>query len=290
MTLQSLLDRAGASTARLLLAGGDPRALKSAHGRLRQAGLTTAAVVGNGTMRPDSHPRLDAVATVLRQQRPERVRDGIHALDLALDPVRFAAGLAAVGEADAVVSGPGVTPGTSADAAQWTRGAPPDGGPVHSATWLLTGDGTLLAFADCSHAGELSPELRARLARLVVRAHEAVSGEPARIAFLAPPEDHDTSGAAQASVLALARLEPGLLAEVDRSVRFRGRANVLIFPCGTSAHLATRTGRALGGGTLLGPLILGPRGVMGTVIEDANDDEMVGTAALAVLLAGRPEN
>jgi phosphotransacetylase len=289
VSLQSLVNRAGAGTARLLFAGGDLRLLRSAHNRLRLAGLETAAVVGTGTMRPESHPRLDAVATVLRKQRPDRVRDGIHALDLAAEPLRFAAGLAAVGDADAVASGPGVTPDSSADAAVWTRGGPPDGGPVHSATWLLTEAGGLFAFADCALAGELSPEARARLALLVARAHEVVSGEPARVAFLAAPKDAADDGAPEAAVAALARLEPGLIAEVDRTVRFRGRANVLIFPCGTSAHLASRTGRELGGAALLGPLILGPRGVMATVIEDATDDEMVGTAALAVLLAGQPK-
>lgn len=288
MSLQALVNRAGAGTARLLLAGGDPRALRNAHNRLRLAGLESAAVVGTGEMRPESHPRLDAVATVLRKQRPDRVRDGIHALDLAAEPLRFAAGLAAMGDADAVTSGPGVTPDACADAAVWTRGGPLDGGPVHSATWLLTDAGGLFACADCAFAGELSPEARARLALLVARAHQAVSGETARVAFLAAP--NGTIGAPEAAIAALARLDPGLAAEVDRTVRFRGRANVLIFPCGTSAHLASRTGRELGGAALLGPLILGPRGVMATVIEDATDDEMVGTAALAVLLAGQPKH
>ena len=37
-------------------------------------------------------PRHGAVAELLRSRKPERVRDGIHALDLAADPVRFAAG------------------------------------------------------------------------------------------------------------------------------------------------------------------------------------------------------
>jgi phosphotransacetylase len=289
VNLQPLLVRAGTSKTRLLLAGGDSPPLRSALDRLRQAGLQTAAVVDSGALRPDSHPRLHAVATVLREGRPERVRDAIHALDLATDPLRFAAGLAALGDADAVVSGPGVTPELGADTATWTRGAPPDGGPVHSATWLLTADGGLIAIADAAFAGDLTPGARARLACLVARAHQIVSGKPAHVAFLAGPLAPATDDGAGAALAALARLQPGLPAEVDRAVRFRGRANVFIFPSGTSAHLAARTGRALGGAALLGPLILGPLGVMATAEPDATDDEVTGTAALAVLLAAPPE-
>lgn len=290
MSLQPLLDRAGTGSARLLLAGGDPLMLLNAHTRLTKAGFNGAVVVGSGAMRPETHPRLADVATVLRQQQPERVRDGIHALDLAADPIRFAAGLAAVGEADAVVGGPGVTPEALTDTAVWTRGAPSDGGAVHTVTWGLTAEHGLIAFADCTHAGSLCAESRARLAGLVARAHLAVSGEPARVAFLAGPNERDGNGDAEEAVAALARRSPSLVAEADRSVRFRGRANVLIFPCGTSAHLAARTGRALGATALLGPLLLGVLGVMATVVDDATEEELAGTAALAVLLAGGPAN
>ena len=37
---------------------------------------------------------------------------------------------------------------------------------------------------------------------------------------------------------------------------------------------------------LLGPLVLGPPGTVAGVMEDADVDELVGTAALAVLAAG----
>lgn len=290
MSLDQLLQRAGASNARLLLAGGDTNRFPRVQERLHQAGHTHSQVVGASAPSPGGHPRLGDVATNLRQQKPERVHDGIHALDLAADPIRFAAGLAALGEADAVVVGPGVTPAELADTAAWTHGPPPDGGLVHSATWLLSADHGLLALADCSHAGTLAPDLRARLALLVARAHEGVSGATPQVAFLAGPEGLDGDEAAEAALAALAGYDSGLVARVDRLVGFRGSGNVLIFPCGTSAHLASRFGRALGSAALLGPLIMGPRGVMATVVEDATEDEIVGTAALAVLLAGRPNN
>jgi hypothetical protein len=45
--------------------------------------------------------------------------------------------------------------------------------------------------------------------------------------------------------------------------------------------------RALAGARLLGPVLLGVPGVVAATNEDADDEELAGTAALAALLAGR---
>ncbi len=286
MSVAALLERAARRPARLLLAGGDPSIVSEAAGRLLAAGIGGVDVVGAGAMQPEHHPRLRSVALLLRSREPNRVRDGIHALDLAGDPVRFALGLLALGDVDAVVAGPGISHEALAVAAQWTLGAPMDGGPVHSATWLLLADGMLVGLADCAVADERPPPAQARLARSVARTHRCFSDEPARVAFLGGPPHGSQTGAAAEAVDHLKAIDPGIMAEADPAARFRSRADVLIFPGGTAGHLAARTMRALAGALLLGPLLLGPPGAVAGVAEDSVVDELVGTAALAVLAAG----
>ncbi len=270
MSLEPLLARARQSGARLLLAGGDPPALAAVAAELASAEIPGVQVVGNGGLEPESDPRHLAVAELLRARAPERVRDGIHALDLAADPLRFAAGLLALEEAEAVVAGPGVPARTLADLA--------------AAVCLLAEDGAVVVCADCGLAGPLGPRDRAGLARAAAAMQALVGGETSRIAFLANP-----GGEAQAAE-ALAQFQgaaPGVEAGADGSARFRGRVNVLIFPDGTAGYLAVRTARALGGARLLGPLLLGPSRVMAGAAPDAELDELTGTAAAALLAAGR---
>jgi len=260
--------------------------LEDAAARLTHAGLPDAAVVGSGALRPEGHARIGSVALLLRKREPNRVRDGIHALDLAADPVRFAAALAALGDADAVVTGPGVTYESLTAAAAWTLGAPLDGGPVHAASWLLLADGGLVACADCAIPGEQTPATKARMARAVAHTHARLAGEAARVAFLTGPAQGNDDRGAEEAVDRLKALDPGVMAEADPVARFRRRANVLIFPGGTAGHLTVRTVRALTGARLLGPMLVGLPGTVAGVAEDADVDELVGTAALAVLAAG----
>jgi phosphotransacetylase len=282
-----LLERAQRSGARLVLAGGDGEALAKAAERLEDAGISGVIRVGAGGIRPESHPRFEAVAMLLRSRQPGRVTDGIHALDLAVEPLRFAAALVALGEADALLAGPGVTAMALAEVTDWTVGGAEDGGSMGSVSWLLLQDDSLVACADCALAGELLPADRARLARAAAAAHAQISGEVPRVAFLGGPLVGHPDGRLEEAVKRLGVLAPGLFAQADDGARFRARANVLIFPGGTAAHLAARTARALAGVRLLGPLLLGPSGVIAGVIEDAEEAEVIGTAALAMLAAGR---
>ncbi|HEU5218835.1 MAG TPA: phosphate acyltransferase [Gemmatimonadales bacterium] len=286
MSLAALLQRAARRPARLLLAGGDIAMLQQAAARLTDAGMGSVQVVGAGAMQPEGHARLNSVALLLRSRESNRVRDGIHALDLAVDPVRFAAGLLALGDVDAVVAGPGVFYEDLADSVHWTLGAPMDGGPVHSATWLLLEDGSLIGLADCVEPQQRPPAAQARLARAVARTHAHVAEGAARVTFLSGPPSRTPSLAASEAVSCLRTIDPAITAEADPPPRFRGRADVLIFPDGTVGHLAARTVRALTGALILGPLLLGPPGTVAGVTDDSNLDELVGTAAVAVLAAG----
>jgi len=254
VSLDRLLERAAASPARLLLAGGDNAQLRQVTSRLAAGGIRSAQLVGDGGLNPESHPRHESVASLLRSRAPERVRDAIHALDLAADPLRFALGLAALGEAEAVVAGTGTPTTELIDAARWTLGGPDGDGGLCFAGWLQLGDGRLIAFADCGAGTRLDAAGQRRLGESVAGLHARVAGEAPKVALL-----------------------PG----------FRGEENVLIFPDGAAGSLALRIAKQLAGARFLGPLLLGVGGVVGGVAADADEDELVGTAAATVLAAGR---
>ena len=276
MSLSPLLERARGSRSRIAVAAGDS-GLGAAAASL---GLGSLEIIGPEEARAGDS-RHSAVAELLRSRRPGRVRDGIHALDLAADPVRFAAGLVALGEADGMVAGPGVSARILADAAEWTMPAPPDGMPFRAVHWLVLPDGPLVALADCELAGRLGAEERVAMGVAAAAAHARLGNGPPRVAFLAGPDDDSP----ESLVAAFAALRPGIPATGDRRVRLRERANVLIFPGGESGHLALRTARDLSGAGLLGPLLVGTPGVVAGVAEDADFEEMAGTIALAALMA-----
>ena len=276
MSLSPILERARGSRSRIVIVPGDTGLGEAAE----SLGLGALEIIGPEEARTRD-PRHGAVAELLRSRKPERVRDGIHALDLAADPVRFAAGLVGLGAADGMVGGPGVTARALAEAAEWTMPAPRDGGAVRAVHWLVLPGGPLVALADCQLAGRLDPFERVATGVAAAAAHARLGDGAPRVAFLAGPDD-DSPETLEA---AFAAIRPGVPVTADRRVRLRERANVLIFPGGESGHLALRTARDLSGALLLGPLLLGPPGVMAGVAEDANFEEMAGTIALAALMA-----
>jgi len=292
VSVAHLRQRAAQSGSRVLLVGATPAPLGAVADLLRADGMQSVEVVGVGDLVPSRHPRLASAAGLLRDREPNRVRDGIHALDLAVEPVRFAVSLLALGEVDAVVAGPGIEPGRLAEAAQWTLGPSAEGFPLGSASWLALEDGRLIACADCYFDVPVEPAALARLALAASREAGRLSGERPRVSFLAGPAYGDPPAGA-ATLSAFEALAPGIPAVVDRRValdgndaRFRGRTDVLIFPSNAAGHLAARTLRALAGARLLGPVLLGVAGVVAAASEDADEVELAGTAALAALLAG----
>ena len=276
MSLSPILERARASGSRIVVAPGDSGLTAAAE----SLGLGSLEIVGPEETRARD-PRHAAVAELLRSRRPGRVRDGIHALDLAADPVRFATGLVALGEADGMVAGPGVSARTLAEAAEWTMPAPRDGMSVRAMNWLLLPGGPLIALADCQLAGRLEPGERVAMGVSAAAAHARLGDGAPRVAFLGGPDDDSP----ETLVAEFGAIRPGVPATADRRVRLRDGANVLIFPEGESGHLALRTARDLSGALVLGPLLVGLPGVIAGVVEDADFDEMAGTIALAALMA-----
>lgn len=88
-----LLRRAAARRPRIVLPeAGDPR-VQAAAARLANEGIATPILIGPGAIDPVRDPRYARVAQHLRDRRPDRVHDAVHALDLATRPIRFGASL-----------------------------------------------------------------------------------------------------------------------------------------------------------------------------------------------------
>src|SRR4029077_2973764 len=74
---------------------------------------------------PEHDPRLQRVANHLRSRRPDKIRDGVHALEIASEPLNFGAGLVALGEADGCLGGALCATADVIRAALWAIGTAP---------------------------------------------------------------------------------------------------------------------------------------------------------------------
>ena len=109
-----LLERAARQRVRVVLCEGEDERVRLAVEQLRSRKVVDPIVLGGDGLDPAKDPRLPRIANFLRERRPDRIRDGVHALDVASEPVIFGAALVALGEAEApahqilVASGRGV--------------------------------------------------------------------------------------------------------------------------------------------------------------------------------------
>jgi phosphate acetyltransferase len=134
---RGLLERAAQRGARVVLCEGDDPRVQAAVERLRAERVVEPIVLGGDGIDPAKDPRLGKIASFLRERRPDRIRDGVHALDMAAEPVNFGAALVALGEADAAVAGAVGPTRETIRAALWANGT----GSEPRELGLLHGDG-----------------------------------------------------------------------------------------------------------------------------------------------------
>lgn len=287
--LQRLLARPRNGQPRLVLVGAPDFDLDSLRGLLERTGFGPPTVVGPGGIVPADDPRLQTVAVRLRERWPERVRDGIHALDLASDPLLFAAGLVLSGEADVLLALPGVSPDRLEETYRWLLGADRATRGRGALRYLETTDGRLLTTVVPDTAGPLDARGLAHLALSAAAHRQRAVGDAPSVAFLVPPPTRDASHADAEMALAEFRAgAPGLAATVawdwaegvEAGPRFPPRPNVLIFPDPVSGHLAHGLLRDAAAARTLGPLF--PEGRWAVAgLEGSQHDDIVAVAAVA---------
>ena len=308
--------RAAALGRTVILAEGWDDRIRSAATLLEREGVAQVHILDR-SMAGD--PRVERVAEHLATRRPDKVRGAAHAKEMAADPLRFAASLVALGEADAAVAGATCATADVIRAALWAIGPADDIETVSSSFYMaiprknleflgdredrLATDDFVLTFTDAAVVPDPTADQLADIALSAARDRRRIVGDDPVVGFLS----YSTKGSAEGDRVEKVRaatqrfhaLAPTIPADGELQVdtalvpgvgrmkapgsAVAGQANVLVFPDLDSGNIAYKLVQRLAGATATGPILQGLRRPMMDLSRGATAEDVADAAAAGIL-------
>jgi phosphate acetyltransferase len=296
----SVYARARRARRRIVLPeGADPR-VREAAARIEREGLGTVQLLEN----PEPRAPLPEMIRLLRARHPSRFPSDATAAAALEHPLTRGAALVGLGRADVMVGGATYPSGDTIRAALWAVGTA-EGITTVSGAFYLVRDDAVLTFTDCAVVPEPTPQQLADAGLAAARDRRRIVGDEPVVAFLS----YSTKGSASGPRVARVREAVELLAarrpdfafdgelQTDAAIvadvaarkapasRAAGRANVLVFPDLDSGNIGYKLVQRLGGWEAIGPILQGLARPVADLSRGATADDIVDTAAVAVLQA-----